>query len=81
MKETFGRSVRLFLVDGKSTGMMTAEIMNWTGHVLTGPRSQLPRIISRTAVHRLVQQSRGEAFTGALAEDPYPLAPSSQNPP
>lgn len=42
-----GRSVRLFLVDGKPTGIITAEIMNWTGHVLTGPRSQLPRILAR----------------------------------
>jgi len=47
-----GRSVRLFLVDGKSTGLITAEIMNWTGHVLTGPRSQLPRILSRPEVAR-----------------------------
>lgn len=33
-----GRSIRLFLVDGSPSGLLTAEIMNWTGHVLTGPR-------------------------------------------
>lgn len=33
---TQGRSIRLFLVDGTPNGLLTAEIMNWTGHVLTG---------------------------------------------
>ncbi|MBK1618475.1 hypothetical protein CKO42_08495 [Lamprobacter modestohalophilus] len=41
MTDAIGRSVRLFLVEGKSTGLITAEIMNWTGHVLTGPRTEL----------------------------------------
>lgn len=36
-----GRSLRLFLVDGTPNGLLTAEIMNWTDHVLTGPRSKL----------------------------------------
>lgn len=36
-----GRSLRLFLVDGTPNGLLTAEIMTWTGHVLTGPRSNL----------------------------------------
>ena len=39
---TQGRSIRLFLVDGAPNGLLTAEIMNWTGHVLTGPRSKCP---------------------------------------
>lgn len=26
-----GRSVRLFLADGSATGILTAEIINWTG--------------------------------------------------
>jgi hypothetical protein len=47
-----GRSVRLFLVDGKSTGLITAEIMNWTGHVLTGPRTELPKFLARPEVER-----------------------------
>ena len=38
---TPGRSIRLFLVDGTPNGLLTAEIMNWTGHVLTEPRSKL----------------------------------------
>lgn len=50
--EVLGRSVRLFLVDGKSTGLITAEIMNWTGHVLTGPRAQLAKILARPELAR-----------------------------
>lgn len=56
---TNGRSIRLFLVDGTSTGLLTAEIMNWTGHVLTGPRSKLSELVqrpecARTGVYFLV---------------------------
>lgn len=42
-----GRSIRLFLVDGIPNGLLTAEIMNWTGHVLTGPRSKLAELVQR----------------------------------
>ena len=42
-----GRSLRLFLVDGTPHGLLTAEIMNWTGHVLTGPRSRLAELVQR----------------------------------
>lgn len=44
---TQGRSIRLFLVDGTANGLLTAEIMNWTGHVLTGPRSKLTELVQR----------------------------------
>lgn len=44
---TLGRSLRLFLVDGTPNGLLTAEIMNWTGHVLTGPRSKLSELVQR----------------------------------
>jgi hypothetical protein len=36
-----GKSVRLFLADGTPGGLLTAEIMNWTGHLVTAPRSDL----------------------------------------
>ena len=54
-----GRSVRLYLVDGTPTGILTAEIMNWTGHVLVSPRSRLAEALlraeaSRTGVYFLV---------------------------
>lgn len=42
-----GRSIRLFLVDGTPNGLLTAEIMNWTGHALTGPRSKLSELVQR----------------------------------
>lgn len=49
---TQGRSIRLFLVDGTPNGLLTAEIMNWTGHVLTGPRSKLSELVQRQEVSR-----------------------------
>jgi hypothetical protein len=56
---TQGRSLRLFLVDGTPHGLLTAEIMNWTGHVLTGPRGKLSELVqrpecSRTGIYFLV---------------------------
>lgn len=36
-----GRSLELFFVDGQPDGMLTAEVFNWTGHVLRVPRTQL----------------------------------------
>ena len=36
-----GRSIRLFLVDGTPNGLLIAEIMNRTGHALTGPHTRL----------------------------------------
>lgn len=44
---TQGRSIRLFLVDGTPNGLLTAEIINWSGHVLTGPRSKLAELVQR----------------------------------
>ena len=54
-----GRSIRLFLVDGIPSGLLTAEIVNWTGHSLTGPRSRLSDLLkrpecSRTGVYFLI---------------------------
>jgi len=56
---TQGRSIRLFLVDGSPNGLLTAEIMNWTGHTLTGPRTRLSELVkrpecSRTGIYFLV---------------------------
>lgn len=54
-----GKSIRLFLADGTPGGLLTAEIMNWTGHVIAAPRSELGSLakrpeISRTGVYILV---------------------------
>lgn len=42
-----GRSVRLFLAEGTPTGILTAEIVNWTGHVLSAPRTRLENALKR----------------------------------
>lgn len=47
-----GRSVRLYLVDGSPTGILTAEIMNWTGHALVAPRSRLGEALNRDEATR-----------------------------
>lgn len=57
-----GRTVKIFLVDGIPTGVITAEIINWTGKFIIAPRSLLPRLGSRdeiykTGIYILVGQS------------------------
>ena len=47
-----GKSVRLFLADGTPGGLVTAEIMNWTGHVIAAPRSDLASLVGREEVAR-----------------------------
>ena len=46
------RTIRMFLVDGSANGVITAEIMNWTGHIVVGPRSKLPDLLSRDEAGR-----------------------------
>lgn len=47
-----GKSVRLFLADGTPGGLLTAEIMNWTGSVTAASRSDLPALLQRPEVAR-----------------------------
>lgn len=47
-----GRTLKLFLVDGIPQGLLTAEIMNWTGHVITGSRGKLSELIQRPEAKR-----------------------------
>jgi hypothetical protein len=69
VSELLGRSVRLFLADGTASGLITAEIMNWTGHVLTGSRSGLPAFLNRPELDRT-----GIYFlTGPAPDDPDTL--------
>lgn len=42
-----GKQVLLYLVDGQPNGLRTAEIANWTGHVVAAPRAELARLLSR----------------------------------
>lgn len=52
MNKNSGRTVRLFLVDGSQTGLVTAEIINWTGHVLIAPRSRIGEALKRDEATR-----------------------------
>ena len=47
-----GRTIRLYLVEGLPTGVLTAEIINWTGKVIFAPRSQLAGLAHRDEVKR-----------------------------
>ena len=61
-----GRSLELFFVDGRPDGMLTAEVFNWTGHVLRIPRTQIKQGLERpetnhTGVYVLIGQIEGIA--------------------
>ena len=40
-------TVKIFLVQGDSASLRTAEISNWTGKAVAGPRSELDEIVGR----------------------------------
>ncbi len=68
MNHIKGQSLELFFIDGKPDGMLTAEVFNWTGHVLMAPRTQLSAALKRvearyTGVYLLL----GEDDKGPLA--------------
>jgi hypothetical protein len=58
-----GRTVRLFLVDGSPTGLIAAEIMNWTGRVLVAPRSRIGEALKR-------DEARGTGIYFLIGDDP-----------
>lgn len=47
-----GKTIRLYLVEGVASGIITAEIMNWTGKATVCPRSQLAELASRDEVRK-----------------------------
>jgi hypothetical protein len=62
-----GRTIRIFLADGSANGVLTAEIINWTGKVIIAPRSQLADLakrneIQRTGVYILSGQDPNSSF-------------------
>ena len=66
-----GKTIKLFLADGTAGGLITAEILNWTGHVVSAPRSNLSELIdrpemSRTGIYFLLGDDP-ESFGGTLA--------------
>lgn len=71
MTGTIGRSLELFYIDGRPDGMLTAEVFNWTGHVLMTPRTHLSAALARkearyTGVYLLLGEQDGEprAYVG-----------------
>ncbi|WP_420380852.1 GIY-YIG nuclease family protein [Marivita sp.] len=50
--DTFGRTIQLFLVDGKPTGLRKATIHGWTGIVLVSSQSTFAKLTERDEVDR-----------------------------
>jgi hypothetical protein len=66
-----GRSLELYYIDGRPDGMLTAELFNWTGHVLMAPRTQIAAALKRqeagyAGVYLLIGEQNGEprAYVG-----------------
>ena len=62
-----GRSLELYFINGKPDGMLTAEVFNWTGHVLMAPRIQIGEALDRkeathTGVYLLIGERDGEPW-------------------
>ena len=57
-------TLKVFLVEGDAKRLRTAELSNWTGKVVSGPRSDIEKV-----VHREEALSSGVYFlTGADPE-------------
>ena len=70
-----GRSLELYFIDGKPDGMLTAEVFNWTGHVLKFPRTRIAEALRReeaeyTGVYILLGDAEGQpqAYIGEAEE-------------
>lgn len=40
-------SLELYFIEGRSDGILTAEVFNWTGHVLMTPRTRIGIALQR----------------------------------
>ena len=47
-----GKTIRIFVTDGEPTGILLAEISNWTGKAIVAPRSQLDQLSKREELRR-----------------------------
>lgn len=47
IKKSFGKTIRLFLVEGSMNGLVTAELSNWTGKSFKLPRIKVKDYLSR----------------------------------
>ena len=71
MSAAVGRSLELYYIDGRPDGMLTAELFNWTGHVLMAPRTQIATALRRpeagyAGIYLLLGEQEGEprAYVG-----------------
>ena len=71
MSTVTGRSLELYYIDGRPDGMLTAELFNWTGHVLMTPRTQLATALKRpeaknAGIYLLIGEQEGQplAYVG-----------------
>ena len=71
MSAATGRSLELYYIDGRPDGMLTAELFNWTGHVLMAPRTQIATALRRpeagyAGIYLLLGEQEGEprAYVG-----------------
>ncbi|MDJ0390270.1 GIY-YIG nuclease family protein [Roseomonas sp. E05] len=71
MTAAIGRSLELYYIDGRPDGMLTAELFNWTGHVLMAPRTQIAAALKRpeasyAGIYLLIGEQAGEprAYVG-----------------
>ena len=44
----FGKTIKLFLMDGEPNGRMTCELSNWTGKAYKIPRIKVKDCVDRT---------------------------------
>ncbi len=42
--QTGGKSIRISLVDGDASGLLTSKVMNWSGKLLVSPRTKLAEL-------------------------------------
>jgi hypothetical protein len=47
-----GRQIRLFLVNGVPSGIITAEVINWTGKAVVAPRGRFADLVRREEAAR-----------------------------
>ena len=52
MSKNLGKTVRIFMADGTPSGLLTAEIINWTGRFYLVPRPKIPDLAKREDVKR-----------------------------
>jgi hypothetical protein len=52
MDDDLGRTIKIYLADGKPSGVQIAEIINWTGQVLQCPKAKLEELADREQVRQ-----------------------------